>query len=73
MENECLIRRVSDQAQEAKEIAAKSSPSSARYLEQAWVATYGIEPDYDKAVSSAIKAVESALTPIVVRRIHSRR
>ncbi|GAB4049721.1 hypothetical protein [Catellatospora paridis] len=61
-----LVHRVPEQAQAAFDTAAKTAPeAAARHLQDAWVATYGLDPDYDKAVSSSIKAVEEILLPLV--------
>lgn len=63
--NMCLIRRINDESQAAKETAVSAAPSAAEHLEAAWVAAYGISPDHDKAVRSAINAIEAFSLPIV--------
>ncbi|MGC5309078.1 hypothetical protein [Micromonospora zamorensis] len=65
----CLVRRLDSTAEAAARLAiSAASPSAADHLAAAWVATYGLAPDPDKAFSEAIRAVEEVACPLVEQR-----
>lgn len=60
-----LERRVPEGVQAAA-VAAMATPGNAgSLLSEAWHAAFGINPDYEKAYSKAVKAVEAAAVPVV--------
>ncbi len=61
-----LSRRVLPEVQELVEEALESSGSGGKYLRLAWEAAYGRNPEPNKAFDFSVKAMESALIPIVI-------
>lgn len=69
VDSECLVRRVDPTVEQAVNRAiASADVAAADHLRQAWVATYGLMPDPDKAYSEAVRAVEEVACPLVEDR-----
>ncbi|GGC28761.1 hypothetical protein GCM10010974_09060 [Brevibacterium sediminis] len=62
----CLERRVSDEALNTYTNALELRDGAARHLSDAWRAVFSRQSDPSTAWSSATKALEAALAPIVV-------
>ena len=60
-----LEKRVLDSVREAVEQPMSADGHAGDLLGQAWQATFGLNPDYEKAYSKAVKAVEAAAIPVV--------
>lgn len=60
-----LIRRVEPTASAAYRQATSERDAASAELAEAWAAMYGINPNYSDAWDHAIKAMETALVPIV--------
>lgn len=60
-----LERRVPEGVQTAAEQAMDGPGDAGPLLSAAWRATFGINPDFEKAYSKAVKAVEAAAIPVV--------
>lgn len=63
-----LERRVPAGVQEAAEQAMATPGHAGARLSEAWHAVYGVRPNPTHAYAMAVKAVEDAAVPIVVRR-----
>ncbi len=66
-DNECLVQRVDDSAWQVYEEACRPGGRSAKLIQEAWVASYGLPAvrDPGDAWANAVKAVEEVLKPIV--------
>src|SRR3954447_12458499 len=60
-----LVRRVSEEEQEAYDRALSSADEIAEELRTAWSAVYGRSPDPSDAWDHAIEAAELSLGPVV--------
>ncbi|HEY9324394.1 MAG TPA: hypothetical protein VIP50_05655 [Agromyces sp.] len=60
-----LERRVPQGVQDAADAVMAQPGDAGRLLSEAWHAAFGINPDYEKAYSKAVKAVEAAIIPVV--------
>jgi hypothetical protein len=60
-----LEKRVLDGVREAVEVPMSTEGHAGELLSEAWLATFGLNPDYEKAYSKAVKAVEAAAVPVV--------
>lgn len=60
-----LEKRVLDGVREAAEHPMTTQGHAGDLLSEAWKATFGLNPDYEKAYSKAVKAVEAAAIPVV--------
>jgi hypothetical protein len=68
-EHRRLVLRVDGTVEAAAQSAiAAVPPTAADHLRQAWLATYGLGPDPDKAFHEAIRAVEEVACPLVQTR-----
>lgn len=69
IDQHCLRRRVSAEAQTSFNIAVKEAPAAAAdHLRTALKAAYGLQPDPDKVFSEAIRAIEEVACPLVEGR-----
>ena len=60
-----LEKRVLDSVREAVEQPMSADGHAGDLLAEAWRAAFGLNPDYEKAYSKAVKAVEAAAIPVV--------
>lgn len=64
-DNAGLEKRVADGVRSTVEVASSVDGHAGDLLGEAWRATFGLNPDYEKAYSKAVKAVEAAAIPVV--------
>lgn len=60
-----LEQRVPEGVQQAAEAAMQAPGHAGTLLSEAWHAAFGVDPDFEKAYSKAVKAVEAAVIPVV--------
>ncbi|SMH30679.1 hypothetical protein SAMN06295885_0463 [Rathayibacter oskolensis] len=61
-----LVRRVPEGVQRAAEEAMSAPGHAGPLLAEAWGSTFGVGPDYERAYSKSVKAVEAASIPVVM-------
>lgn len=62
----CLVRRVTEAAEQQYATATSPSSDAANRLKRAWTACYRQSPNYDEAYRNAVLAVEAVVLPVTI-------